>query len=177
MNCKNLVLVGEKIKLIPLNAKYREELYKYMDEEVTTFMYPIPAKNISETDEFLNRVTKKIEDNLDYTFIVLKKDTEEFLGCGGVHLLDKDIPEFGIWIKKEAHGNHYGFDAIHTSYQYFKPFYSMFCYPVDKDNIASKKIPLKLGGYLEKSYDEYNFDQSKLLHIEEYWVKGEKDAL
>lgn len=71
----------------------------------------------------------------------------EFLGIVGLHDLNNDIPELGIWTKTNSHGNHYGREAIGGLIKYAQERgNTKLIYPVDKKNIASKKIPLFYGG-------------------------------
>jgi len=171
MDLCNLRIESENIKLVPMDEIYAEEIFVEFNEEVCKYMYPAPSKVIDETFAFIGSSRNKLVEGEDYTFVILKKEDESFIGCGGVHHLKNQHPEFGIWTKLSSHGNHFGFEAIKAAYEYFKPFYDGFVYPVDKDNIASKKIPLKLGGVLNKRIDQLS-GQGKILKIEEYLVPG-----
>lgn len=82
-------------------------------------------------------------------YAITLKETAEFLGIAGLHNLNNDMPELGIWTKISSHGNHYGREAIGGLIEYAKEQgYTKLIYPVDKKNIASKKIPLFYGGEL-----------------------------
>ena len=79
-----------------------------------------------------------------------------FLGCCGFHSEESPTtPEFGIWIKKDAHGNKYGREAIkilrHWAIENIDFDYAI--YPVDKGNIASRKTAESLGGGVIKDKD------------------------
>lgn len=150
MNYLDLIITGEKVYLKVVSMDYVETIFNEFNESIITYMYPEVAKHINETIEFINLSRKKAEDGKDYTYMILNKETHEFLGCGGVHHLDNDCPELGIWIKKSAHGHHYGRDAVTASFNYFKKYYKKFLYPVDQRNQPSRKIALSLGGVLEK---------------------------
>ncbi len=170
MNVLDLVITGEHVYLKVVTLDYLEDIFKEFNESIITYMYPGPSTEIQLTKEFIENSIKKAIEGIDYTYMILKKGTNEFIGCGGVHHLDKDCPELGIWVKKSAHGNHYGLEAVTISYEYFKDQYESFSYPVDERNGASKRIPLSLGGKLIKRYDEYSLD-GRLLHLEEYIIK------
>lgn len=171
MNLANVIIESQRLKLVPVSMKYRDQIFHYFNDEVTKYMYPAPAKEISETEAFIDSASKKLLDGIDYTFVILLKDTETFIGCGGIHHLEQESPEFGIWTKISSHGNHYGFEAIKASFDYFKDQYKSFIYPADKDNIASIKIAKGLGGVLNRTYDEVN-QSGTLLHIEEYLIQS-----
>ena len=119
---------------------------------------------------------------------ILRKDTREFLGCAGFHNPKSKTPEFGIWIKKTSHGNGYGKEAITALYDWVcgKFEFDYILYPVDKRNIASRKIPESLGGVIKKEYKEknlvgfeldeveYHIFPKKFLSYRNFAIKGEK---
>jgi ribosomal-protein-alanine N-acetyltransferase len=45
-------------------------------------------------------------------FAILK-GTKEFVGTVGLHRVNTATPELGCWVKRPAHGNKYGREAIH----------------------------------------------------------------
>ena len=57
-------------------------------------------------------------------------------------------------IKKSAHGNGYGREAVHTLVNWSKKNINIdyFIYPVDRRNIASCKIPESLGGEVVEEF-------------------------
>jgi RimJ/RimL family protein N-acetyltransferase len=54
----------------------------------------------------------------------------------------------GVWLKKEAHGSHYGQEAVEAVVAWVSAYVDCddLIYPVDKRNTASRKIPERLGG-------------------------------
>ncbi len=81
------------------------------------------------------------------------------------------MPELGIWLKKEAHHNGYGLEAIDAIVNWAKTHlqYKALKYPVDKRNAASKRIPEKLNGVPAKEYKKINLSGNVLDEIE-YWI-------
>ncbi|MDZ4875470.1 MAG: hypothetical protein CLLPBCKN_004866 [Chroococcidiopsis cubana SAG 39.79] len=63
-------------------------------------------------------------------------------------------PEFGIWLKT-AHGRKYGLEAIRGIKNWAEQNldYEYFLYPVNRANIASRKIPETLGGKVVREYE------------------------
>jgi RimJ/RimL family protein N-acetyltransferase len=54
----------------------------------------------------------------DIVFVILTKESSEFLGCCGIHANeDARVPHVGLWIKKGALGHGYGREAIRTLVQ------------------------------------------------------------
>lgn len=43
-------LESERLLLIPIAMKYSAEMFKEFSSEITTYMHPAPAKNISEME-------------------------------------------------------------------------------------------------------------------------------
>ncbi len=144
----------KRLILKPVSLEYKDMIFPEFTEEVTKFMYPSSAKKIEETEEFIKSSIEKMEKGTDIYFSIFNKETNEFLGGGGIHHLDTKTPELGVWIKKSAHGNKYGKETIigiknwadkNIDYDYL-------LYPVAKENIASRKIPESLGGRIGREF-------------------------
>ena len=94
----------------------------------------------------------------------------------GLHSIN-DVPEFGVWTKKSSHGNGYGKEAIHALYKWAcrNIEFDYITYPVDKRNVASRKIPESLGGVVAKEYKQENLAGFELDEVEYhiYNVKGQ----
>jgi len=81
--------------------------------------------------------------------VVLKRNTEEFLGCCGLHGKGKPTtPELGVWLKTAAHSRGYGKEAVtalkHWTDAHIRCDYLI--YPADRANTPSRRIPESLGG-------------------------------
>ncbi len=161
------------LKLI--SPEYTEEIFREFTPEITTFMFPKAPDDISETEDFVNGSIQKNTKDESLQIVILESNTKEFLGCGGLNNINTKTPELGIWLKKSAHGNGYGKESIiglkswadeHLTYEYL-------LYPVDKDNIPSKKIPEALGGVIAKEYTQTGAG-GNLLNIVEYHIYSSK---
>ena len=146
MNYFDIKIESERLVLRPIKIEDKDNIFNNFTDEITVYMYPSPSKDISETIEFI--------------------------GAAGLHNTKKEIPEFGIWIKKSSFGNGYGREAITLLFNWAKENLDVeyIKYPVDKGNIASKKIPLSLNGKLVKTYQEKTPD-GRILDLEEYHIK------
>ncbi|MGH7246357.1 MAG: GNAT family N-acetyltransferase [Candidatus Levyibacteriota bacterium] len=167
MNLSNTVILTERLKLVPLSEEYAESIFKELTEEITRYMFPKSPDKIEETLEYIKSELPKIEKGEQLPVIILKKDTGEFIGGAGVHDLNTKTPTMGIWIKKSAHGNKYGLEAIKALKQWLDEniSYNYISYPVDKDNIASKKIIEALNGIPEKEVQVKNMSGNILNEI------------
>lgn len=170
----NLEIITSRLLLKPISIIYKEEIFREFTEKITTYMCPRPPQEISETESFINDSIAKMKNEKHLGFVILKKDTKEFLGCTGIHNINHKTPELGIWLKKTAHGNSYGLETITALKEWAEENldYEYLIYPVDKENIPSRKIPEKLGGEIAREYDKINLS-GRVLHLVEYRIPKE----
>lgn len=162
----------ERLILVPVADEHIEMIFKFFNEKVTTYMYPSPAKDINETQEVVHEFIKQRKNNTDYVNAITIKANGEFVGLVGLHNVNGDVPELGIWTKLESHGNHYGREAIGGMIEYAKSLgINKVCYPVDKRNISSRKIPIFYGGKLVVDYKEVKTPDSRILEEEIYEIE------
>lgn len=128
-------------------------------------MWPSAPKSQEEIDHHILLKQKQMENGEEIALLIIKKDACEFLGYISIHQVNSKTPELGIWLKKSAHGFHYGYEALnllknwaehHLHYNYLK-------YPVDKKNIASRG---KLGGRIEDEYIKMSESGNELDEVE-----------
>lgn len=170
------VIETERLLLVPADLKYASEIFTHFDSETTKYMYPRPADDISETIDFLNKSISEMKQGINYQIIITKKDTHEFIGCAGLHGLTSKIPELGMWIKKGSFGNKYGQETIKgiVNWAIKQKRWSKARYPVDKKNIASRKIPESLNGIIIKEFKKLNMSNVELDEVE-YEISLEKE--
>ncbi len=171
MDTTKIVIASKNIILTSTELNHAEDMFRELTSEIVTHMYiPVPKK-IEEIISFIKRSSKQNEAGTNFQITILKKGTNEHLGNCGIHHIDTKTPEFGIWLKKSAHGNGYGREAItilkkwadeNLDYDYIK-------YPVVDINYPSRRIPESLKGKLMKEYDKINLREIKQ-HIVEYWI-------
>ncbi len=136
----------DRLILDKITLTYAQDIFTEFDEEITKYMFPIPAKDISETIHFINHSIEKDLAWKNIQLIILDKKTKEFIGCVWLHAVETDIPEIWIWVKKSTHGKKYGFEAV----EWLKKradvniIFDYLVYPVDQRNISSCKIPQRL---------------------------------
>ncbi len=176
MNLLNVKILTPRLLLKPISVKYKEVIFSEFTEEVTIYMHPRSPKDISETEAFIKGVTVDLKAGINLGLVILNQGSQEFLGCAGIHGITRKNPELGIWLKKTAHGNKYGLEAItgikkwadeNLDYEYL-------LYPVDQANIASRKIPESLGGEIFREYSKVNMS-GNILHIVEYRISKNRN--
>jgi RimJ/RimL family protein N-acetyltransferase len=152
---ENLVIATQRISLIPISERFSKDIYREFTTEITRYMMPPPPQDISETLEFIRSSIKGMQRSEEFVFVIV--DTEaQFLGCAGLHARESSLtPELGIWIKKSAHGSALGWEAVRCLRDWASENLkvSAFIYPVDKSNMASRKIAESLGGKIIKEQE------------------------
>ncbi len=149
-------ITSERLTLVPITPAYRKDIFREFTSEITTHMFPSAPESIADTDEYIAKTTAERAAGTDLAMAILKDG--EFLGNGGIHALDTRTPELGIWIKKSAHGNAYGREAVtaiknwadeNLNYDYLE-------YPVVAINVSSRKIAESLGGTVDREFNKKN---------------------
>lgn len=139
----------QRLLLVPITQVYSEVIFKEFTDEITRYMIPATPKDIREIDSFIEASIANMEQGNDIILVILDNMTREFLGVCGLHgRPNPNEPMLGIWLKKSAHGNHYGQEAIKYLADWTRKniVHSHMIYPCDKANIASRKIAEHLGG-------------------------------
>lgn len=80
---------------------------------------------------------------------ILETETGQFSGVCAIHGKEPGVTaELGIWLKKSSQGKKLGREAIMRLVQWARAnlVLSGLVYPVDRDNIPSRKIAESLGG-------------------------------
>lgn len=152
MDIATITIETERLLLVPTTHEYTEEIFKEFYDEVTRYMFPNTPKEISETEARIDDVIKRRASGEELQMTILDKVSKEFLGNVGLHDIKENVPELWIRVKMSAHSKKIWKEAVaalearaqqHLNFDYIR-------YPVDKDNIWSKKIAESLGGIVEK---------------------------
>ena len=145
----NVVLHTARLNLVPVSHQDIADIFENFTAEITRYMMPAPAETESDTEAFVEAAVAGFERHSDLHLTIRSKNTDEFLGICGLHeRLGPDELELGIWLKKAAHGNNYGLEAIRAVKEWAEQFlrYRQLIYPVDRRNIPSRRIAEALGG-------------------------------
>jgi lysophospholipase L1-like esterase/RimJ/RimL family protein N-acetyltransferase len=170
-------LITKRLILKPVTYEYAHDIFTHFNYEITRYMYPKPADDINDTLAFIKSSIDKYNAGEEIVFTAILKETNEFIGCMGIHHLNTKTPELGIWIKKSSHGNHYGLEGISEIIAYARSHftYDYLIYPVDRRNLASRNIPESHGGIVKKAYDVFGMAHNDLKIIE-YFIYDEDQA-
>ncbi len=154
MDILKVTIETERLLLVPISLEYADDIFKEFTPEITRFMYPKSPDKIEETIEYIQDRTEKMKRGEEIVISILDKNTKELIGGSGLHHLSTKVLEFGIWIKRGAHGNKYGREAIAGVKKWAEENldFDYFIYPADRNNIPSRKIAESLGGKIHKEY-------------------------
>lgn len=168
MKAINLTIKTERLLLKPISLKYLNDIFKEFTEEISFFMFSSSPKRISEAEKSIIDSVEKIKINQEAQQVIMNVSTGEFLGCVSLHHIDTSTPAFGVWLKKSAHGNKYGQEAVRAlknwaesnlEYEYLK-------YNVAVENVSSRKVVESVGGKIEREFVGKKQDGRKMNKIE-----------
>jgi RimJ/RimL family protein N-acetyltransferase len=147
--CTGVIIPAGRVLLRPISERDTWQIFENFTSEVTRYMVPQPSERVEDTIQFIRHSLEGMERGENLQLVIVDKASGEFLGCCGLHGKGTPrTPELGIWLKVAAHGNGYGKEAIAALVKWAEKnlLFDYFIYPVDRDNIPSRKIPEALGG-------------------------------
>ena len=106
----NFILETERLILRPLTVDDCDAVYKWVsDEDVTRYM----VYNTYTSKDQVVRWLKSLEEDDDYLFGFVRKDTNDLIGCGsiGPHNGDRERWGFGYNLRKDQWGIGYATEA------------------------------------------------------------------
>lgn len=156
MDLLNTTIETERLTLVPISLDYVDDIYKEFTPEITRYMYPKSPSKKEETIEYILDRRERMKKGEEIVITILDKNTKEFLGGSGLHHLNTRVLELGIWIKKDAHGRKYGWEATFGIKKWAEDNldFDYFIYPADRKNTPSRKIAEALGGKIHKEYKQ-----------------------
>ena len=144
-----VIIPAGRVLLRPISERDTWQVFENFTDEVTRYMVPQPSDRVEDTVQFIRRSLAAMERGENLQLVIVDKASAEFLGGCGLHVKGAPrTPELGIWLKAAAHGSGYGKEAVTALVQWAEQnlLYDYLIYPVDRDNIPSRKIPEALGG-------------------------------
>ena len=168
---ETLKIKSDRLILQPIALEFKQDIFQEFTSEITYLMFPKPAENIQETEYFIQTSIQQRHNKTDLALTILRQQTNEFLGICGIHKINTDTPELGIWLKKSAHGNGFGKEAIHSLKNWVDR--NLNCqyilYPVEGKNLPSRKIPESFGAKIFRHYQQISAS-GKTLDLLEYRI-------
>ncbi len=148
-NLGSVILNSERLMLSPLSRAFAEDIFKEFTADITRYMVPEPAGHINDICTFIDISRKKMMAGDQLVMAILEAETVQFSGVCAINGKEQGVAaELGIWLKKSAQGKRLGREAVTLLVQWAKDNLTLshLVYPVDKNNIPSRKIAESLGG-------------------------------
>ena len=162
------ILETKRLLLVPVNESHIKDIFENFNEK--TYLQEINYSE--ETTNVVKSFIKQREEGTDYVYAITLKENNEFIGLVGLHNLKTNNVSVGIWTKYEAHGNHYGREAIGSIIKYAKKLnYDKLLYDVDRRNKASRKIATYYGGKIIVDYKKVETLDGRILKEVVYEIK------
>ncbi|HHJ15740.1 MAG TPA: N-acetyltransferase [Gammaproteobacteria bacterium] len=138
-----------RLKLVPVSRKFARDIFREFTADITRYMVPKPVDHIDEIYAFIDTSREKMAVGDQLVMAILETETGQFSGVCAIHGKEPGVTaELGIWLKKSSQGKKLGREAIMRLVQWARAnlVLSGLVYPVDRDNIPSRKIAESLGG-------------------------------
>lgn len=176
MDTSNIIIETKRLWLKSIGMEYKDDIFREFTSEITTYMFPRPAEKIEETIDFIKSSIKENKEGTNLQLVIVNKENKDFLGCAGLHNIETDTPELGVWIKKSAQDHAFGKEAMVSLKEWADKNldFNYILYPVVEENYPSRKIPEYLGGKIFREYDEINMSGKKH-HLLEYRICPKED--
>lgn len=167
----SIIIETERLILKPVQVSDAEAIFHFFTPNVTTYMYPAPAKTIDDTLQFINYSIKMREEQKEIVWVARLKYDDRFVGCMGLHKINTKTPELGIWIQEGLFGKKLGLEGMTEIVKYARTnvVHDYLVYPVDRRNKASRNIPETLGGIYQNHYKKISQSGFEL-DIIEYFI-------
>ena len=145
---------SERVQLVPIHAGFTAAMFETFNARVTRYMHPKPSDTVEEMGRFVRDSVAELAAGTNLQMVILSRPDEQFLGCIGLHELDRPDPEMGLWLKEAAQGHGLGREAASALIAWARAQNRFTCirYPVDRRNLASRKIPACHGGVIVKEF-------------------------
>lgn len=145
---------SDRVLLVPIHAGFTSAMFETFDARITRYMNPKPSETIEEMGRFVSDSVAGLAAGTNLQMVILSRPDEVFLGCIGLHELDRPDPEMGIWLKESAHGRGLGREAAGAliAWALEQGRFACIRYPVDRRNLASRKIPQAHGGVIVRAF-------------------------
>ncbi|KAA2217549.1 GNAT family N-acetyltransferase [Chryseobacterium sediminis] len=149
----NIEIKTKRLTLKPVKDLYIDDILEHFTTEVTRYMPFDPQGNRQDIITFVNESKRTLAQNTDLVMVALDSDSS-FTGCCGIHNITEESVELGLWLKKSSQGKGLGTEIITAIIEFLEKTFTFkyILYPVDEENIASRKIPEKLGFIPAKKY-------------------------
>jgi RimJ/RimL family protein N-acetyltransferase len=148
MDLTSVSLSSQRLLLKSFTGDDAREAFEEATPAIARFMSWEPASSFEEFAVIWQSWIPKMHAGTDVSFAVRHRPSLEFLGAAGLHNIEAEEPEAGIWIKESRHGYGYGREAVATIIAFAGETLSKqaVVYPVVEQNGPSRRLAESLGG-------------------------------
>ena len=148
MSWNSIEIRSFRLTLKPFTSFDSDEIFRYITPTLTRYMSWDPPENRQEFDKIWHEWLDHIKNGQELICVIRNSNDNEFLGLVGLHKMQSEIPELGIWIREDRHRLGLGQEAVKSiaSWASGNLKIKSFIYPVAVENFASRKIAESLGG-------------------------------
>lgn len=176
-----LILVGEKVKLVPLSAQYFDELIRLSNDEIIWTYMPVKGTDKDRLLAALNEAIIKRDNGEQYPFVVINKATEKVMGSTRYLHLNEEHRNLEIgytWYLPEYWGKGYNEECKYLLLQHcFEELKTIRVQIITSiKNWRSRKAIEKIGGKFEGILRDVvirNGDKRSVAYysiLEEEWI-------
>lgn len=166
---KDIQFTTERLSFEVVKDAFKEDIFRELTPTVAKFLPFIPTGKIEDTQGFIDYSLDVLAKGTDITLVATDKNTNEFIGCCGIHDVNEESISLGIWLKESAFGKGYGSELITGLESYVNDNLGVdyLIYNVEKNNHGSIKIAEKLG-YVYNNDFVRNISEEKILNMLQY---------
>lgn len=155
-----MAIESRRLTLTTFAPSDAEDLFGCITPAITRFMPWEPPTSPAAFVEVWQSWLSSLRNETEHYFVVRLAANRRCLGIVGLHALQTNCPELGIWLRQDSHGQGFGKEAINAvlslASEQLRPDY--FEYPVAEENVPSRRIAEALGGTIaeRRSNAKYN---------------------
>lgn len=143
----DFLLQTQRLRIVPFDMRYLEDYTAQFTEEITALQYPDPFPGTEEARAFLSEFLELMDAGEMLELMILTREGR-FLGSFEVFGWKGDRAEIGLWLRKDAHGQGYGSEALGAVLEELRRQnrFTACLYEADRRNAASIALVRRFGG-------------------------------
>lgn len=134
----------------PFSPEDAPEVFACISPKITRFMRWEPPESLEAFAEIWQSWLPSIADQSNVLMVARHREDNRCLGIVGLHALQTETPELGIWLRHDLHGMGLGKELIGAAAAWVSQNRTIkyLEYPVAEENIASRRIAEGYGGQI-----------------------------
>lgn len=131
----------KNLKVIKATFDYINDYYKEFTDEICEYQYPDAFTSLEDAKDLLGDFIEEMNQGNMLELMILDQN-EKFVGSMEAFGLKEDEIEVGLWLKKDAHGHGYGYEALCGLVNFLNKNYprAYYVYEADERNHASNHL-------------------------------------